>query len=154
MQEGRKLGKPAEKSESANKDNVDSNNNFKDVVGICTNTDDQNLLCENDNNDMLKILNNVFPPDLQFQKKNGEIGLIGFTEVVPESIVFDQMNKTERISATDMFQLVFLGSTGFRFPFEHFPLGTASCHELYLLLSVNMLLNFEFIIQYASTERA
>ncbi|KAJ8313792.1 hypothetical protein KUTeg_008353 [Tegillarca granosa] len=97
-------------------------------------------------------------PDLQLKKKNGEIELIGFSEVVPESIAFGQMqsNKKERILATHVLQLVFLGSTGFRFPFAHFPSCTASGHELYLLLwkSVNMLSNFGFTIQFISTDGA
>jgi hypothetical protein len=84
-------------------------------------------------------------PDLQFKKTNGEIELIGFTEVLPESLVFDEIktNRRERILATHVLQLVFLGITGFRFPFAHFPSTTANGHELYLLLwkSVNFLLN-------------
>lgn len=86
-------------------------------------------------------------PDLQFKKTNGEIELIGFTEVLPESLVFDEIKtyRRERILATHVLQLVFfLGTTGFRFPFAHFPSTTASGHELYLLLwkYVNFLLNF------------
>lgn len=84
-------------------------------------------------------------PDLQFKKTNGEIELIGFTEVLPESLVFDEIktNRRERILATHVLQLVFLGTTGFRFPFAHFPSTTANGHALYLLLwkSVNFLLN-------------
>lgn len=51
---------------------------------------------------------------------------------------------------------MFLGSTGFRFPFAHFATDTVSGHELYLLMwqSVNMLLNFGFKIQYISTDGA
>jgi hypothetical protein len=62
-------------------------------------------------------------PDLQFKKTNGEIELIGFTEVLPESLAFDEIktNRRERILATHVLQLVFLGTTGFRFPFAHFP---------------------------------
>jgi hypothetical protein len=48
-------------------------------------------------------------PDLQFKKTNGEIELIGFTEVLPESLVFDEIktNRRERILATHVLQLVF-----------------------------------------------
>jgi hypothetical protein len=97
-------------------------------------------------------------PDLQFRKRNNDIELIGFTECTPESIVFDQMktNKRERTLATHALQLVFLGFTGFRFPFAHFPSHTASGTELYLLVwkSVNMLSSFGFTIQYISTDGA
>lgn len=97
-------------------------------------------------------------PDLQFKKKDGQIELIGFTELTPESLVFEKMKsqKNERILATHVLQFVFLGFTGFRFPFAHFPSSTASGHDLYLLLwkAVNMLLNFGFIIQYVSTDGA
>lgn len=59
-------------------------------------------------------------PDLQFRKQNNDIKLIGFTECTPESIVFDQMksSKREKTLATHVLQLVFLGFTGFRFPFS------------------------------------
>lgn len=97
-------------------------------------------------------------PDLQFKKRDKEIELIGFTELLPESVIFQKLksNKNERILATHVLQLVFLGSTGFRFPFAHFATDTASGHELYLLMwqSVNMLLNFGFKIQYISTDGA
>ena len=51
---------------------------------------------------------------------------------------------------------MFLGFTGFRFPFAHFPSHTASGQELYLLLwkSVNMLSSYGFTIQYVSTDGA
>ncbi|KAJ8321537.1 hypothetical protein KUTeg_000913 [Tegillarca granosa] len=97
-------------------------------------------------------------PDLQLKKINGEIELVGFNELTPESIVFDQIksNKTEIKLATHALQFVFLGFTGFRFPFAHFSSQTASGHELYLLIwnAVNMLLNFGFKIQYISTDGA
>lgn len=97
-------------------------------------------------------------PDLQFQKLNNNIQLIAFTKCTPESIVFDQMksNKCEKTLATHVLQLVFLGFTGFRFPFVHFPSHTASGHELYLLVwkSVNMLSTYGFTVQYISTDGA
>ncbi|XP_071174117.1 uncharacterized protein [Mytilus edulis] len=96
--------------------------------------------------------------DLQFKKKDGDIQLIGFAECLPESLVFNQMaaNKKQQTLATHALQLMFLGFTGFRFPFAHFPSTTASGHELYLLLweSVNMLSNFGFKIQFISTDGA
>ena len=97
-------------------------------------------------------------PDLQFKKRDNDIQLIGFSECTPESIVFDQIttHRRQRTLATHALQLLFLGFTGFRFPFAHFPSTTASGHELYLLLweSVNMLSNFGFKIQYVSTDGA
>ncbi|XP_033763366.1 uncharacterized protein LOC117344648 [Pecten maximus] len=97
-------------------------------------------------------------PDLQFKKANGTLKLIGFTECTPESVIFDQLktNKQEKVLATHVLQLVFLGFTGFLFPFAHFPTTTASGHELYLLVwkSVNMLSMFDFKIQYISTDGA
>ncbi|CAG2216361.1 unnamed protein product [Mytilus edulis] len=97
-------------------------------------------------------------PDLQFRKKNGDIELIGFTECTPDSIVFENMKtgKSDRTLATHVLQLVFLGFTGFRFPFAHFPTTTATGYELYLLLwkSVQMLSMFGFCIEYVSTDGA
>ena len=97
-------------------------------------------------------------PDLQISKHNGTIELIGFTDVTPESIIMDKIKgrKREAILATHSLQLVFLGLTGFRFPFAHFPTCTASGNELYLLLwkSVQMLSMFGFKIRYISTDGA
>ena len=96
--------------------------------------------------------------DLQFKKRTGTIQLVGFTDCTPESIIIDQLksNKMEKTLATHVLQLVFLGFTGFRFPFAHFPTTTASGYELYLVLwkAVNMLSVFGFKIQYISTDGA
>ncbi|KAJ8303747.1 hypothetical protein KUTeg_018670 [Tegillarca granosa] len=81
-------------------------------------------------------------PDLQFKMKDGCIELIGFSKCTTEYLVFDQIrtNKKDRLLATHVLQLVFLGFTGFGFPFAHFPSTTATWYELYLLLlkSVNL----------------
>jgi len=96
--------------------------------------------------------------DLQFSKTKDNIHLIGFTECTPESVIFQQLksNKTDRILATHVLQLVFLGFTGYRFPFSHFPSNTASGHELYLIIwkAISMLSTFGFTIQYISTDGA
>ena len=97
-------------------------------------------------------------PDLQFSKRGGTIELIGFTEVVPESATMEHIRtgKREKTLATHALQLVFLGFTGFRFPFAHFPTTTASGAELYLLVwkSVQMLAMFGFKVRYISTDGA
>ncbi|KAK3108741.1 hypothetical protein FSP39_014554 [Pinctada imbricata] len=97
-------------------------------------------------------------PDLQFSSKDGVIELIGFTEVVPESIVMNEIKtkKKERNLATHALQLVFLGLSGFRFPVAHFPTCTASANELYLLVwkSVHMLSLYGFQVEYISTDGA
>lgn len=69
-------------------------------------------------------------PDLQFKKRDKEMELIGFTELLPESVIFQilESDNNERVLATHVLQLLLLGSTGFRFPFAHFATG----HELYL----------------------
>jgi hypothetical protein len=48
-------------------------------------------------------------------------------------------NKRERVLATHVLQFVFLGFTGFRFPFAHFPSTTASATDMYLLISPKFL---------------
>lgn len=62
----------------------------------------------------------------------------------------------KKILATHFLRLVFLGSTGFRFQFDHSSTDTASVYELYLLLwqTVHMLLNFSFKIRYITTDGA
>jgi len=89
-------------------------------------------------------------------KKNNDIKLIGFTEVTPESLIIEQLssNTKQRTLATHVLQFVFLGFTGFRFPFAHFASTTASATDMYILLwkAVNMLSMFGFKIEYISTD--
>lgn len=96
--------------------------------------------------------------DLQFSKVNGKIQLIGFTDLTPESIVMDKIKtgKKERQLATHVLQFVFIGFTGFRFPFAHFPSVTASGSDLYLLFwkAVHMLAMFNFKVTFVSTDGA
>lgn len=63
-------------------------------------------------------------------------------------------NKNERILNTHILQFVFLGSTGFRFPFHRSVTDTASGHGLYLSIwqSGNMLINVGFKIRYITTD--
>lgn len=62
-------------------------------------------------------------PDVQFEKLNNSIQLIGFTDCTPESIVFDQMknNKREKTIATHVLKLVFFGLHGFPCSICSFP---------------------------------
>lgn len=86
--------------------------------------------------------------DLQFYSKNGKKYLVGFTEVLDESILMNSIHsgKKEVKLATHVSQFIFLGFTGFRFPLFHFPTTTASAAELNLLFwkIVNLLITFGF----------
>lgn len=64
--------------------------------------------------------------------------------------------RKEQQLATHVLQFVFIGFTGFRFPFAHFPSNTASGSELYLLFwkAVHMLSMFNFKVMFVSTDGA
>lgn len=78
--------------------------------------------------------------------------------MLPELVIFQKLksNKNERILNTHILQFVFLGSTGFRFPFYRSVTDTASGHGLYLSIwqSGNMLINVGFKIRYITTDGA
>lgn len=96
--------------------------------------------------------------DIQFSKKGGGISLIGFNSVTPESSYIDRLTsqKEEINLATHSLQLLFLGNTGYRFPFAHFATTGASGSELYLLLweAVKHLEMFGFKVTFVSTDGA
>lgn len=73
---------------------------------------------------------------------------------VLQSLLTKWKIKREKTLATHVH--VFLGFTGFRFPFAYFPSHTASGHELYLLVRkfVNMPSTYGFTVQYISTDGA
>lgn len=78
--------------------------------------------------------------------------------MLPELVIFQKLksNKNERILTTHILQFVFLGSTGFRFPFHRSVTNIAPGHELYLSIwqSGNMLINVGFKIRYITTDGA
>lgn len=78
--------------------------------------------------------------------------------MLPELVIFQKLksNKNERILNTHILQFVFLGSTGFRFPFHRSVTDTASGHGLYLSIwqSGNMLINVGFKIRHITTDGA
>ncbi|CAG2206495.1 unnamed protein product [Mytilus edulis] len=165
--------------EETTKKPLNENLNSTNATCIRSNTDQDVILSTEDNNDMSEILTKIFPECsdkmklfLMSQKMaiernphgrrwNRDIVRLCLTLWCrsPKGVSsFDKLksNKNERILASHALQLVFLGSTGFRFPFAHFPASTASGHELYLLVwqSVNRLMNFGFKIMFVSTDGA
>ena len=96
--------------------------------------------------------------DIQFSKKGGGITLIGFKDVTEASAYMDKLSsqKEEITLATHALQFVFLGNTGYRFPFAHFATTGASASELYLLLwdAVKFLSMFGFKVSFVSTDGA
>jgi hypothetical protein len=65
-------------------------------------------------------------------------------------------NKNEKPLANHVLQLVFLGSTGFRFPFAHFPTKQSPASELYIIFwrAVKLLALYGFIVRYVSMDVA
>ena len=72
--------------------------------------------------------------DVQFQRREEDYELV-FSETVQEANSMSKMlTKKETVTLTNhVFQLVFLGNTGLRFPHAHFPPTQASASELYLI---------------------
>lgn len=96
--------------------------------------------------------------DIQFSKKGGTLKLIGFKDFTEESKHMNiLMNHKKNVClATHVLQFLFLGTTGFRFPFTYFSTTGASASELYLVFwkAVNYLAMFGFSVTFLSMDGA
>lgn len=73
--------------------------------------------------------------DLQITKNGDAVELTGFTELGEDSNMLYTMRKgkKDRVLGTHVLQMLFLGVTGFRFPFAHFVTDAIQAAELYFL---------------------
>lgn len=95
--------------------------------------------------------------DLQLKRSGADFELIGFVEICEESqFINTLMGKHELKLATHVLQLLFLGHTGFRFPFAHYPTIQTTPPELYLVFwdAVKMLGVYGFHVTYMSLDGA
>lgn len=96
--------------------------------------------------------------DLAIKRKGNNFQLVGFVEGSNENFAMQKMmtNTDEIHLANHVLQLVFLGSSGFRFPFAHFPTKQSSASELYLIFwkAVKMLAVYGFVVRYVSMDGA
>jgi hypothetical protein len=69
--------------------------------------------------------------DIQFSKKGGGMKIVGLTDVTEESryIQILKTHKNDVAIATHALQFLFLGVTGFHFPFAHFTTTGAPAYE-------------------------
>jgi hypothetical protein len=95
---------------------------------------------------------------IQFTKKGGGIKIVGLTDVTEESryIQILKTHKNDVALATHALQFLFLGVTGFRFPFAHFATTGAHVYELYLLFwkAVHLLSLFGFTVTFVNMDGA
>ena len=91
-------------------------------------------------------------------KKGNIFQLVAFVQGNDESFSMQKIltNNNEIQLANHVLQLVFLGSSGFRFPFAHFPTKQISASELYLIFrkAVKMLALYGFVVRYVSMDGA
>lgn len=96
--------------------------------------------------------------DLFLKKKGNGFELVGFVDISDESVLMNKLltGGNERKLAHHVLQLVFLGNSGFRFPFAHFPVTTTSAPELFLIFwkAIKMLNIYGFTVRYVSLDGA
>jgi hypothetical protein len=96
--------------------------------------------------------------DLQISKNGDAVELCGFTDVGNEGndCTILRTGKNEKSLGTYALQFIFLGLTGFRFPFAHFITNGVQGTELYSLFwrAVDELWMFGFKILYVSLDGA
>ncbi|XP_053409240.1 uncharacterized protein LOC128559964 [Mercenaria mercenaria] len=95
--------------------------------------------------------------DIQLKRRGDEFELIGFTEVCDESVHMKTLMGSHDLKlATHALQILFLGHTGFRFPFAHYATEQASPSELYLIFwkAVKLLSLYGFRVTYLSLDGA
>ncbi|XP_052250781.1 uncharacterized protein LOC127857994 isoform X1 [Dreissena polymorpha] len=73
--------------------------------------------------------------DLQIQKNGDVVELIGLVDVGEEGNVMNtlRMGRKERQLGTHVLQFIFLGLTGFRFPFGHFITNNVAAYDIHTL---------------------
>lgn len=96
--------------------------------------------------------------DLQICKNGDVVTLIGLEDVGKEGNVCSTLRKgkMERTLGTHILQFMFLGISGFRFPFAHFTTTNVQAYELYLLFwdAVEFLKMYGFTAVYVSMDGA
>jgi hypothetical protein len=96
--------------------------------------------------------------DITVVHKGSSLELVGFVERMTESksikIIQDGSEKQE--VAQHVFQFVFLGFGGFRFPFAHFPVTEASAAEIHCMFweAVSQLSAWGFVCKYVNMDGA
>ena len=96
--------------------------------------------------------------DIQINKSGEVIEMVGFEELGYEGNTCNILRngKREKELGTHVLQFVFLGITGFRFPFAHFVTTNVQAYDIYSLFwkAVDYLYLFGFTAIYACTDGA
>ena len=91
-------------------------------------------------------------------KTNGEVLLVGFVDMGPESKYFNTIctGKKERVLATHVLQFLYIGLNGFRFPFACFPVTQTKAGNLHFLFweAVKFLSLYDFQVLFVSMDGA
>ena len=96
--------------------------------------------------------------DIQINKTGEVVEIVGFEDIGSEGNACNTLRKgkQEKELGTHVLQFVFLGITGFRFPFAHFVTTNIQAYDIYSLFweAVDYLYMFGFTAIYACTDGA
>ena len=96
--------------------------------------------------------------DIQINKSGEVVEIVGFEDIGSEGNACNTLRKVkqEKELGTHVLQFVFLGITGFRFPFAHFVTTNIQAYDIYSLFweAVDYLYMFGFTAIYACTDGA
>lgn len=96
--------------------------------------------------------------DLQITKEGDVVEMVGFSDVGEEGNMCGKLRagRNEQTMGTHILQLLFLGTTGFRFPFAHFISTNVHASELYSIFwdAVDQLQVYGFTVLYTCMDGA
>ncbi|XP_053381363.1 uncharacterized protein LOC128549115 [Mercenaria mercenaria] len=96
--------------------------------------------------------------DVQIQKNGDLVELVGLVDVGPEGNMLNtlRMGKKEKHLGTHVLQFIFIGLTGFRFPFGHFVTDNIAAYDIHTLFwdAVAALSMYGFSVIYTSMDGA
>lgn len=96
--------------------------------------------------------------DIQINKNGEVVELVGFEDIGEEGNTCNilRKGKREKELGTHVLQFLFLGNTGFRFPFAHFVTTNIQAYDIYSLFwdAVDYLYLVGFTVAYTCTDGA
>ena len=95
---------------------------------------------------------------IELERRGGNLEMVGFTEMGEEGDYLQALKqgKKSKESGTHVLQMLFLGITGFRFPFAHFICRNLSASDIYILFweAVSSLKDYNFSVNYVCMDGA
>ena len=95
---------------------------------------------------------------IELEKRGGNLEMVGFTEMGDEGDYLQALKqgKKSKETGTHVLQMLFLGITGFRFPFAHFICKNLNASDIYILFweAVSSLKDYGFNVKYVCMDGA